>query len=153
MKLLLSLPYLAFSCLVVAGLQVPGRVRWASYRATRPHSSHLVSPTPMMKVDSAPDPDRYGAALTTTSLAVSGAAIFGAGINHFLGAEKALQYVAGYVVEMSLSVDNLFVFLLLFKFFKVRKAADVIDVRTKSNMWCKWSFSLQIHRTSLVQIQ
>ncbi|CAM9752427.1 unnamed protein product, partial [Ascophyllum nodosum] len=72
-----------------------------------------------MKVESAPDHDIYGAALTTTALAVSGAAAFGVGIDHFLGTEKALQYVAGYVVEMSLSVDNLFVFLLLFKFFKV----------------------------------
>lgn len=72
-----------------------------------------------MKVESAPDPDRYRAALSATALAVSGAATFGAGINHFLGPEKTLQYVAGYVVEMSLSVDNLFVFLLLFKFFKV----------------------------------
>lgn len=89
-----------------------------------------------MKVDSAPDPDRYGAALTTTSLAVSGAAVFGAGVNHFLGAEKALQYVAGYVVEMSLSVDNLFVFLLLFKFFKVRKEADVMYVQSLTHGSC-----------------
>ena len=37
-----------------------------------------------------------------------------------LGADKALQFYAGYVVELSLSVDNLFVFLLLFKFFQVR---------------------------------
>lgn len=72
-----------------------------------------------MKVESAPDPDRYASALSTTALAVSGAIAFGAGINQFLGADKALQFFAGYVVEMSLSVDNLFVFLLLFKFFKV----------------------------------
>eukprot|EP00904_Undaria_pinnatifida_P005395 jgi/Undpi1/1986/HiC_scaffold_12.g05373.m1 len=72
-----------------------------------------------MKVESAPDPDRYRDALTTTALAVTGAVGFGAGINQFLGADKALQFFAGYVVEMSLSVDNLFVFLLLFRFFKV----------------------------------
>lgn len=36
-----------------------------------------------------------------------------------LGTDKALQFFAGYVVELSLSVDNLFVFLLLFKFFQV----------------------------------
>lgn len=136
MKLLLSFLYLALNCLVVAGLQVPGRVRWTSYGAARPRSSHLVYPSPAMKVDSAPDPDRYGAALTTTSLAVSGAAVFGAGVNHFLGAEKALQYVVGYVVEMSLSVDNLFVFLLLFKFFKVRKEADVMYVQSLTHGSC-----------------
>src|SRR6266852_7785215 len=33
--------------------------------------------------------------------------------------EKALQFVAGYLIELSLSVDNLFVFLLLFSYFKV----------------------------------
>ena len=107
-----------------------------SYRATRPSyrvPSCFTSPSvhtmpAMMKVESAPDHDIYGAALTTTALAVSGAAAFGVGINHFLGTEKALQYVAGYVVEMSLSVDNLFVFLLLFKFFKVRKLRPTLNL-------------------------
>ena len=33
--------------------------------------------------------------------------------------EKALQFVAGYLIELSLSVDNLFVFLLIFSYFKV----------------------------------
>jgi tellurite resistance protein TerC len=33
--------------------------------------------------------------------------------------ELSLQFITGYVVEMSLSVDNLFVFLLLFRFFHV----------------------------------
>lgn len=65
------------------------------------------------------DGDRYSSALTNTALAVSGAIAFGAGIGQFMGAEKAVQYFAGYVVELSLSVDNLFVFLLLFDFFKV----------------------------------
>jgi tellurite resistance protein TerC len=33
--------------------------------------------------------------------------------------QKALEFVTGYVIELSLSVDNLFVFLLLFSYFKV----------------------------------
>src|SRR2546422_5076949 len=33
--------------------------------------------------------------------------------------ERALEFTAGYVVEESLSVDNLFVFLLIFRYFKV----------------------------------
>lgn len=41
------------------------------------------------------------------------------GIYEVMGVDKALQFFAGYVVELSLSVDNLFVFLLLFDFFKV----------------------------------
>lgn len=75
-----------------------------------------------LEVGGAPDeadPEPYRDALATTALAVSGAAAFGAGINQFMGAEKAVQFFAGYVVELSLSVDNLFVFLLLFEYFKV----------------------------------
>jgi tellurite resistance protein TerC len=33
--------------------------------------------------------------------------------------EKGLQFLAGYLIELSLSVDNLFVFLLIFSYFKV----------------------------------
>lgn len=35
------------------------------------------------------------------------------------GPEPALQFLAGYLIEKSLSVDNLFVFLLVFSYFKV----------------------------------
>jgi tellurite resistance protein TerC len=35
------------------------------------------------------------------------------------GRTPALQFVTGYVVELSLSVDNLFVFLMIFRYFKV----------------------------------
>jgi tellurite resistance protein TerC len=45
--------------------------------------------------------------------------LFAGGIYHFRGTEPALQFVAGYLIEKSLSVDNLFVFLVLFSFFKV----------------------------------
>src|SRR6266480_596857 len=33
--------------------------------------------------------------------------------------QKALEFLTGYVIELSLSVDNLFVFLLIFSYFKV----------------------------------
>ena len=35
------------------------------------------------------------------------------------GRAQALQFVTGYVIELSLSVDNLFVFLVVFRYFKV----------------------------------
>lgn len=39
---------------------------------------------------------------------------------HFwLGSEKAIQFITGYVLEWSLSVDNIFVFVLVFTYFKV----------------------------------
>jgi tellurite resistance protein TerC len=37
----------------------------------------------------------------------------------FMGREKALEFLAGYVIEKSLSVDNLFVFIILFRYFNV----------------------------------
>lgn len=45
--------------------------------------------------------------------------LFGAGIWWLLGQEPALAYLTGYVIEKSLSIDNLFVFLIIFRFFKV----------------------------------
>ena len=44
---------------------------------------------------------------------------FGAGIWRFEGKEPALQYLAGYLIEKSLSVDNIFVIALIFSFFAV----------------------------------
>lgn len=43
---------------------------------------------------------------------------FGSAIGWFLGSEKAEEYFAGYLLEQSLSVDNLFVFILVFKYFQ-----------------------------------
>jgi tellurite resistance protein TerC len=40
-------------------------------------------------------------------------------IHYWLGGGKALEFVTGYLLEESLSVDNLFIFILLFKYFKV----------------------------------
>ena len=44
---------------------------------------------------------------------------FGAGVYFFMGHEPALNFLTGYVIEESLSVDNLFVFLVIFSYFKV----------------------------------
>jgi tellurite resistance protein TerC len=45
--------------------------------------------------------------------------LFCAGIWHFSGHTPALQWLTAYVVEYSLSVDNLFVFLMVFSYFRV----------------------------------
>ncbi len=47
------------------------------------------------------------------------AVAFGALLWWKLGAQPAAEFATGYVVELSLSFDNLFIFLVLFKFFKV----------------------------------
>jgi tellurite resistance protein TerC len=44
---------------------------------------------------------------------------FAAFIHYWMGATKALEFVTGYLIEESLSIDNLFVFILLFNYFKV----------------------------------
>jgi len=50
------------------------------------------------------------------------ALLFNAGIYFFSGPEHALQFLTGYLIEKSLSVDNIFVFVLLFSYFSVPAA-------------------------------
>jgi len=50
---------------------------------------------------------------------VSLAMLFNLGIGHYMGDAKALEFFTGYVIEKSLSVDNVFVFALLFSYFAV----------------------------------
>jgi len=45
--------------------------------------------------------------------------LFNIGVYFWFGRESALQFFTGYLIEKSLSIDNLFVFLLLFSYFKV----------------------------------
>jgi len=45
---------------------------------------------------------------------------FNAGIYMIAGKEKALEFLGGYVIEKSLSVDNLFLFLMIFSSFGIR---------------------------------
>ena len=53
------------------------------------------------------------------AILVGAAVAFGLGIYATLGADKAAEFFAGYLLEQSLSVDNLFVFVLIFDYFKV----------------------------------
>jgi tellurite resistance protein TerC len=45
------------------------------------------------------------------------AACFGAWIGHVEGRQTGLEFAAGYLIELSMSIDNLFVFLLMFRSF------------------------------------
>jgi tellurite resistance protein TerC len=45
--------------------------------------------------------------------------VFGAWVFHKLGEEAGYQFLTGYLIEKSLSLDNLFVFLLIFSYFNV----------------------------------
>ncbi|MFN7141453.1 MAG: TerC family protein [Limisphaerales bacterium] len=57
--------------------------------------------------------------LTWTGVWVTLAMLFNLGIWHYFGSQKALEFFTGYVIEKSLSVDNVFVFALLFSYFAV----------------------------------
>lgn len=58
-------------------------------------------------------------ALAWTSLWIALAAIFAALLFFWQGRQVALEFVTGYVLELSLSVDNLFIFLVIFRYFSV----------------------------------
>ena len=58
-------------------------------------------------------------ALAWTAVWIVLAVVFGIGVWFWQGQEKGLEYLTGYVIEKSLSVDNLFVFLLIFSYFSV----------------------------------
>jgi tellurite resistance protein TerC len=45
--------------------------------------------------------------------------LFNVGVYFYAGPEPALQFLTGYLIEKSLSVDNIFVFVMLFSYFNV----------------------------------
>ena len=62
---------------------------------------------------------KYREALIWSAIWVALAAIFAVVIYFWHGRTPSLEFVTGYVIELSLSVDNLFVFLLIFRYFQV----------------------------------
>ncbi len=58
-------------------------------------------------------------ALIWSAVWISLALIFNAIIYYYYGKIKALEFLSGYLIEKSLSVDNLFVFIILFKYFNI----------------------------------
>ncbi len=57
-----------------------------------------------------------------TAIYVSVAILFGVYVWLFLGHQRGVEFYAGYITELSLSVDNLFVFLIIMSSFKVPRA-------------------------------
>ena len=58
-------------------------------------------------------------ALVSSAIWIALALAFAVIIYQWMGAGKSLEFITGYLVEEALSVDNLFVFILLFSYFKV----------------------------------
>jgi tellurite resistance protein TerC len=66
--------------------------------------------------------DPHRRALAASALWIAAALALAAFIHHSLGSAASVQYLAGYAIEESLSIDNLFVFLLLFRLFQIDSA-------------------------------
>jgi len=47
---------------------------------------------------------------------------FAAAIRMLAGREKALEFVTGYLIEYSLSIDNIFVIVLIFSYFRIARS-------------------------------
>ncbi len=58
-------------------------------------------------------------AATWSVIWVSVALLFNVGVYFWFGPQKALEFLTGYLIEKALSVDNIFVFLVIFSFFSV----------------------------------
>ncbi len=63
-----------------------------------------------------PTPKESG---TWVAVWVSLALVFGVALYFWQGGEIAAQYFAGYLIEYSLSVDNMFVFIVIFQYFAI----------------------------------
>ena len=61
----------------------------------------------------------FRGALAWSGVWIALAAAFAVLVLFWHGRAEALQFVTGYVIELSLSVDNLFIFLVIFRYFKV----------------------------------
>lgn len=67
-------------------------------------------------------PRTQKAAWLWTAVLILAAAAFAGWIGIIQGRQRALEFVAGYTIETSLSIDNLFVFLVLFRGFRIEAA-------------------------------
>jgi tellurite resistance protein TerC len=74
-----------------------------------------------------------GLAWLSTGLFLLTAAAFAVWIAATRGRQPALEFVAGYTIETSLSVDNLFVFLVLFEGFRISR-----ERQHKALLWGVW---------------
>ncbi|MEP6717672.1 MAG: TerC family protein [bacterium] len=62
---------------------------------------------------------KYREAAIWSGIWIGLATIFAGIVFYYQGRMRGLEFVTGYLIELSLSVDNLFVFLLIFSYFKV----------------------------------
>jgi tellurite resistance protein TerC len=65
---------------------------------------------------------RVREALLWTLVWITVALLFNVGVYYWFGPERALEFLTGYLIEKALSVDNIFVFIVIFSYFAVPAA-------------------------------
>ncbi len=63
-------------------------------------------------------------ALTWTVVWITLAMGFNVFVYYYFGSDKAYEFLTGYVIEKSLSIDNIFVFIMIFSYFNVTSEAQ-----------------------------
>mmetsp|Transcript_16336 Transcript_16336/g.27601 ORF Transcript_16336/g.27601 Transcript_16336/m.27601 type:complete len:367 (-) Transcript_16336:257-1357(-) len=111
----------ASSCQTINAPFLTQRSSRSTIYAEKKDKTSLLEPGnfPTIIVEEPPQEEIYQQAIQRTLLWVGLAVAFGTGLGVVAGSETSEEFFAGYLVEQSLSVDNLFVFLILFEYFKV----------------------------------
>jgi len=111
----------ASSCQTINAPFLTQRSSRSTIYAEKKDKTSLLEPGnfPTIIVEEPPQEEIYQQAIQRTLLWVGLAVAFGTGLGVVAGSETSEEFFAGYLLEQSLSVDNLFVFLILFEYFKV----------------------------------
>ena len=62
---------------------------------------------------------KFKEALVWTIIWITVAMLFSLWVRHAMGGKHAVEFVTGYLIELSLSMDNVFVIALIFSFFRI----------------------------------
>lgn len=117
-----QLDYAGFSDLVdTVGVQCTQADKRAIFDMVRPDGSSTIPASELKTAlrSSGAISSMYDASLKTFGLLLAATLAFDTGILFAKGSTAAFDFLTAYVVEDSLSIDNLFVFLLIFRYFKV----------------------------------
>jgi hypothetical protein len=118
---------LAVRPLAAANPVLPARLSSLPHSGIRQRAgcTSLLARAPAAKgVPAAPVEDETRGALVQTAISVVAALVFCAGVFATRGADDASAWFAAYILEESLSIDNLFVFSLIFDYFQTPASAQ-----------------------------
>jgi tellurite resistance protein TerC len=79
---------------------------------------------------------RMREALIWTGVWIGMALLFNLGVYLWFGAKTGLEFLTGYLIEKALSVDNIFVFLVIFAYFRVPGSSSTAS--SSGAFWGLW---------------